>query len=106
MGKVSNQLARKGDNQRRGNIHHDNATLPHTDEQIRNDVYAELKWDPQVQGREIGVVVKDGIETLTGWVDSYPKKWRAEEDAQRVAGVKAVANDIEVKLAVERKDPD
>ena len=82
------------------------ATLTHTDEEIRDDVLAELKWDPQVQASEIGVAVKDSVVTLTGWVDSYLKKWRAEEDAQRVAGVKAVANDIEVKLATERTDPD
>ena len=82
------------------------ATFTHTDEEIRDDVLAELKWDPQVQASEIGVAVKDRVVTLTGWVDSYLKKWRAEEDAQRVAGVKAVANDIEVKLATERTDAD
>jgi osmotically-inducible protein OsmY len=82
------------------------ATFTHTDEEIRDDVLAELKWDPQVQASEIGVAVKDSVVTLTGWVDSYLKKWRAEEDAQRVAGVKAVANDIEVKLATERTDAD
>jgi osmotically-inducible protein OsmY len=82
------------------------ATFTHTDEEIRDDVLAELKWDPQVQANDIGVAVKDGVVTLTGWVDTYLKKWRAEEDAQRVAGVKAVANDIEVKLATERTDAD
>ena len=82
------------------------ATLTHTDEEVRDDVVAELKWDPQVQASEIGVAVKDGVVALTGWVDSYLKKWRAEEDTQRVAGVKAVANDIEVKLATERTDVD
>jgi osmotically-inducible protein OsmY len=82
------------------------ATLTHTDEQIRTDVIDELKWDPQVQANEIGVSVKDGVVTLTGWVDSYLKKWRAEEDVLRLAGVKAVANDIEVKLATERTDSD
>ena len=82
------------------------ASFTHTDEQIRNDVLAELRWDPQVQGGEIGVIVKDGIVTLTGWVDSYTKKWRAEEDVLRLAGVKAVANDIEIKLATERTDAD
>ena len=82
------------------------ATLTRTDEQIRSDVLAELKWDPQVQANEIGVAVKDGVVTLTGWVDSYLKKWRAEEDVLRLAGIKAVANDIEVKLATERTDAD
>ena len=82
------------------------ATFTHTDEEIRDDVLAELKWDPQVQASEIGVAVKDSVVTLTGWVDSYLKKWRAEEDTERVAGVKAVANDIEVKLATEQTDAD
>src|ERR1700758_4395819 len=82
------------------------ATLIHTDEEIQKDVLAELKWDAQIQPNEIGVSVKDGIVTLTGWVDSYLKKWSAEEAAHKVAGVKAVANDIEVKLATERTDAD
>src|SRR4030088_906233 len=77
-----------------------------TDAQLQLDVLAELKWDARVQPNEIGVAVKDGIVTLTGWVDSYTKKWAAEEAALRVRGVKAVANDIEVRLptSVERTD--
>jgi len=82
------------------------ATLVRTDQEIQKDVLAELKWDAQVQPNEIGVSVKDGIVTLTGWVDSYLKKWTAEEAAHRVSGVKAVANDIEIKLATERTDAD
>ena len=82
------------------------ATLIHTDEEIQKDVLAELKWDAQVQPNEIGVSVKDGVVTLTGWVDSYLKKWAAEDAAHRVSGVKAVANDIEVKLFSERTDAD
>jgi len=79
-----------------------------TDEQIQRDVLAELKWDARLQPNEIGVIVKDGIVTLTGWVDSYAKKWAAEEVAHRVRGVKAVANDIEVRLPIsdERTDAD
>jgi len=69
-----------------------------TDEQIQRDVLEELKWDTRVRPNEIGVAVKDGIVTLTGWVDSYLKKIEAEEAAHRVFGVKAVANDIEVRL--------
>jgi osmotically-inducible protein OsmY len=82
------------------------ATLTRTDEEIQKDVLAELKWDAQVLPNEIGVSVKDGVVTLTGWVDSYLKKWSAEEAAHRVPGVKAVANDIEVRLATERTDAD
>src|SRR5437867_2368511 len=79
-----------------------------TDEQIQKDVLAELKWDARVQPNEIGVAVKDGVVTLTGWVNAYSKKWAAEEAAHRVNGVKAVANDIEVRLssADERTDAD
>lgn len=82
------------------------ATVTHTDQEIQRDVLAELKWDAQVQPNEIGVSVKDGVVTLTGWVDSYLKKWSAEDASHRVSGVKAVANDIEVKLSTERTDPD
>jgi|SRR5206468_2252901 osmotically-inducible protein OsmY len=83
-------------------------TKPKTDEQIQRDVLAELKWDARVQPNEIGVAVKDGVVTLTGWVNAYSKKWAAEEAAHRVHGVKAVANDIEVRLssADERTDSD
>jgi len=84
------------------------ATATRTDDQIQKDVLNELKWDPRVQSTEIGVAVKDGIVTLTGWVNSYTKKWVAEEIAHRVRGVLAVANDIEVRLpsSAERTDTD
>jgi osmotically-inducible protein OsmY len=79
-----------------------------SDEQIQRDVLAELKWDARLQPNEIGVIVKDGVVTLTAWVDSYSKKWAAEEAAHRVRGVKAVANEIEVRLpsTAERTDAD
>ena len=79
-----------------------------TDEQIQRDVLAELKWDARVQSTEIGVAVKGGVVTLTGWVDSYTKKWAAEQVAHSVRGVLAVANDIEVRLpsSAERTDAD
>src|SRR5258707_2369618 len=84
------------------------ATLTKTDEEIQRDVLAELKWDPRLQPNEIGVIVKDGIVTLTGWVDSYTRRWAAEDAAHRVKGVKAVANDIEVRLSTsdEKTDQD
>jgi osmotically-inducible protein OsmY len=86
----------------------DMAVSTRTDEQIQQDVLEELKWDTRVHPNEIGVVVQDGIVTLTGWVDSYLKKIAAEEAAHRVRGVKAVANDIEVRLPTssERTDAD
>src|SRR6266446_776530 len=84
------------------------AISTHTDEAIQTDVLEELKWDMRVRPNEIGVAVKDGIVTLTGWVDSYLKKMAAEQAAHRVHGVKAVANDIEVRLpsSAERTDAD
>jgi osmotically-inducible protein OsmY len=77
-----------------------------TDEQIQRDILAELKWDARVQPNEVGVAVKTGVVTLTGWVDSYAKKWAAEEAAHRVRGVKAVANDIEVRLPIDKERTD
>jgi len=73
-------------------------TATRTDQQVQQDVLDELKWDARVQPNEIGVAVKDGVVNLTGWVDSYTKRWAAEEAAYRVRGVRAVANDIEVRL--------
>ena len=69
------------------------------DEAIREDVMAELESDPEVrEPARIGVAVQNGVVTLTGSVSSYPEKFAAEKAARRVDGVKAVANDIEVKL--------
>ena len=70
-----------------------------TDSQLQQDVMAELKWEPAVHAEQIGVEVKDGIVTLAGHVDSFPAKWNAERAAQRVAGVKALAVELDVKLA-------
>ena len=84
------------------------ATRSRTDDEIHRDVLAELRWDARVQPNEIGVSVKDGVVTLTGWVDSNIKRWSAERAAERVRGVRAVANDLEVRLpaTADRSDPD
>jgi osmotically-inducible protein OsmY len=84
------------------------ATEIRTDQEIQTDVLSELKWDARVLPNEIGVSVTQGVVTLTGWVDSYTKKWAAEEATHRVRGVKAVANDLVVKLpsSSERTDAD
>jgi osmotically-inducible protein OsmY len=81
-------------------------TIVRTDQEIQTDVLAELRWDHSVQANEIGVAVKGGVVTLTGSVDTYFKKWRAEEAAHRVGGVVAVANDIAVRTIGERTDTD
>ena len=79
-----------------------------SDALIQQDVLDELEWDPRVRPYEIGVSVKDGIVTLSGQVDSYTKRWAAQEAALRVLGVKAVANDLDVSLhaTAERTDTD
>lgn len=78
------------------------------DEELQRNVLAELSWDARLQPNEIGVTVLDGVVTLTGWVDSYARKWTAERLAHRVRGVRAVANDIQVQLVDtgERNDTD
>jgi osmotically-inducible protein OsmY len=76
------------------------------DSDIKRDVEMELRWDPDIDASDIGVAVKDGVVTLTGYVRSYAQKWQAERDAKRVAGVVAVANDIEVRLPAVDQRPD
>jgi osmotically-inducible protein OsmY len=78
------------------------------DSEIQRDVENELEWDPDVDAKNISVKVKDGVVTLMGFVPSYTDKYSAERIAKRILGVKAVANDLEVKLATgsERPDPD
>ena len=77
-----------------------------TDSQLQQDVMAELKWEPAVHAEQIGVEVNNGIVTLAGHVDSYPAKWNAERAAQRVAGVKGLAIEIDVKLNGSTKHTD
>ncbi len=68
-----------------------------TNDQLQQDVIAEIKWDPQLSASaQIGVLAKDGVITLSGMVDSHSKKLAAARAAQRVHGVKVVACDIEV----------
>ena len=69
-----------------------------TDSQLQQDVMAELAWEPSVHATQIGVEVKDGVVTLDGNVATYTEKWNAELAAQRVAGVKALAIELKVKL--------
>ncbi len=67
-----------------------------TNESLQKDVQDAIKWEPLLHAAEIGVIVKDGIVTLTGTVDSYSKKIEAETAAKKVAGVKAVVEDIDI----------
>jgi osmotically-inducible protein OsmY len=78
--------------------HHIKERLMKTDMQLHKDVLAELTWDPRIEHKEIGVAAKNGVVTLSGSVSSYSEKWEAERAAERVSGVKAVANDMTVTL--------
>lgn len=78
------------------------------DAQLRGDVVAELTWDPMITATNIGVIVKDGVVTLTGHPSSHAEKHAIERAVQRVKGVKGVAIELNVKLAAgyERTDAD
>jgi len=69
------------------------------DADVRSDVETELKWEPSVaNANAIGVGVENGVTTLSGSVESYSEKWAAERAAERVTGVTAVVNKLDVHL--------
>jgi osmotically-inducible protein OsmY len=70
-----------------------------TDRQLKQNVMDELAWEPSVNDTEIGVEVNDGIVTLVGHLGSYAEKYSAERATQRVAGVRGVAVEIDVRLS-------
>jgi osmotically-inducible protein OsmY len=74
------------------------------DEDVRADVIREFKWDPQITSKDIGGSIKEGVVTLYGFVSSYMEKDAAENAAKRVKGVRAVANDLEIKPSFNRSD--
>src|SRR5438445_6441642 len=76
------------------------------DMEIQKDVVAALRWEPSLRDDDIAVGVRDGVVTLAGFVDSYADKWTAERVASKVKGVKAIANDLEVKLPSSSTRPD
>ena len=82
------------------------ATLSDTDIRVRDAVLRQLEWDPKVDASAIGVAAKNGAITLTGYIDSYAGKLMAERAAKQVRGVRAVANDVEVRLKLGRTDAD
>ena len=77
-----------------------------TDLEIKDDVLEELAWQPNIDETEIGVIVEKGVVTLRGIVDNYTKKVAAEKAVKSVKGVKAVAEDIEVKYGTNYKKTD
>ena len=77
-----------------------------TDIAIKEDVLDELAWQPDIDETQIGVIVEEGVVTLSGVVDKYSKKLAAEKAVKRVTGVRAVAEDIEVKYGNSYKKTD
>lgn len=79
-----------------------------SDIEIQKNVLEELRLDPSIDASRVGVAIKDGIVSFTGWVSSYAEKGIAEEIGKRVYGVRGIADDLEVKLpaASQRTDPD
>ena len=79
-----------------------------TNQQLRNDVIGEIGWDPRVDDANIIVRASDGVVTLTGTVPTFADKWAAEHAAERVLGVRSVANELSVAVPVryQRTDTD
>jgi osmotically-inducible protein OsmY len=79
-----------------------------TDAELKRNVTDELKWEPDINSTAIGISVKDGIVTLSGYVDSYMKKIKAERAAEKVFGARGIVQKIDVKLpgSSERTDED
>ncbi len=69
-----------------------------TDAQLKKDVEAELEWDPSINAAGVGVAAQDGVVTLTGHLGTYAEKVAVERAAKRVAGVRGVAVELDVKL--------
>jgi VCBS repeat-containing protein len=74
------------------------AIVDKSDTEIKTDVLAELQFEPSVKVTDIGVLVQEGVVTLNGFATSYGEKWNAVRAAKRVAGVRAVADDIIIKM--------
>jgi hypothetical protein len=82
-------------------------TLVTTQEQrLRDGALRQLEWDPQFDASRVGVTVKDGIVTLSGYVATYSAKLAAERCVRKVYGIQGIANELQVSLAEERIDPD
>lgn len=79
-----------------------------TDSDLRSDVISELNWDPSIRNEDIAIAVKESVVTLAGTVDTYAQRYAAERAVERVNGVRAIVNDLTVKLpgALERSDAD
>lgn len=77
-----------------------------SDSELQRDVLEELEWEPSIDHADIGVAVTDGVVALSGYVKSYAEKVAAERAAMRVEGVRALADEITVRYASDRKTAD
>ena len=82
------------------------ATLTQADLQLRDRAMRQLGWDSHVDSSAIGVSARNGVVTLTGFIESYSGKLAAERAVKRARGVRAVANDLQVTLRLARTDAD
>src|SRR5260370_16331583 len=76
-----------------------------TDQDIQEDVELELQWDPDLDAIDIAVSVKDGVVTLAGFVKNLNDKFEAESAAKPIAGVRAVANDLDLLFPAIHEQP-
>ncbi len=77
-----------------------------TDKELKQAIMAEFEWEPSIRAPEVGVAVRDGVVTLSGTVDTYAQKFAAERAVERVAGIRAVAEELEVISSGEHKKTD
>ena len=77
-----------------------------SDAQLKDDVTSELKWEPSINASQVGVAVKHGVVTLTGYLDTYAEKYAIERAVARVEGVHAVAIELDVKLSASHRRTD
>ena len=77
-----------------------------SDNQLKQDVEDELRWDPKVNAAQVAVRVENGAVSLLGSVDTYAEKWAAEDATKRVSGVRTVAQDLKVKVLGEHAQSD
>lgn len=77
-----------------------------TDHQLKQDVIAELAWDPAINADSIGVAVKDAVVTVSGHINTYAEKRAVEKALRRVSGVQAIALELDVKLSALHKRND
>jgi len=81
-------------------------TITTADQILRDAVTRHLAWEPDFDASMIGVATQDGVVTLSGYVETYAAKLAAERAARKLYGVKAIANELDVRLAHDRIDPD